>query len=99
MSNSRVYGYYGSVYISPSSIPFVPQPATVRFTQADKERLQQLVTQTEFYAQSGANVLVRIEGEDPNTFVLTTSAHPENTIVLTSDEPVVNLNIVDGGYA
>lgn len=99
MSNSKVYGYYGSVYIPPSSIPFVPQPATVPFTQADKERLEQLVTQTEFYTQSAANILVRVEGEDPNTFVLTTSGHPENTIVLISDEPTVNLNIVDGGYA
>ena len=99
MSNSKVYGYYGSVYMPPPSGTFVPQPASVPFTQADKERLQQLVTQTEFYTQSGANILVRIEGEDPNTFVLTTSAHPENTIILTSDEPIVNLNIVDGGYA
>lgn len=94
MANSKVYGYYGSVYVPPSSIPFVPQPATARFTAADKQKLEQLVAQTQFYTQSAANILIRTPGPDLNTFVLTTSGNPERAIIVNADE-----SVIDGGYA
>lgn len=94
MANSKVYGYYGSVYVPPSSVPFVPQPPTARFTAADQQRLEQLVAQTQFYTQSAANILIRTPGPDPSTFVLTTSGNPGTTIIVNADP-----NIIDGGFA
>ena len=36
--------------------------------------------------------------DDLDTFVMTTSADPENTISSTSVKNVINLNVQDGGY-
>jgi hypothetical protein len=36
--------------------------------------------------------------DDVDTFVITTSADPENTIIYTSGKDLLNLNIRDGGY-
>jgi len=38
------------------------------------------------------------EVDDLDTFVMTTSADPENTISSTSVKNVINLNVQDGGY-
>jgi len=38
------------------------------------------------------------EVDDLDTFVMTTSADPENTISLTSVKNVINLNVQDGGF-
>jgi hypothetical protein len=94
MANSKVYGYYGSVYVPPSSVPYVPQPPTVRFTEEHRQKLEQLIAQTQFYAQSAASILIRTPGLDANTFVLTTSGAPEKAIIVNADE-----NMIDGGFA
>lgn len=94
MANSKVYGYYGSVYIPPSSVPYVPQPPTVRFTEEHRQKLEQLIAQTQFYTQSAASILIRTPGPDANTFVLTTSGSLNNAIIINSDE-----NMIDGGFA
>jgi hypothetical protein len=36
--------------------------------------------------------------DDIDTFVITTSADPENTIVYTSETNLVNINVNDGGF-
>lgn len=94
MANSKVYGYYGSVYVPPSSVPYVPQPASVRFTEEHRQKLEQLVAQTQFYTQSAASILIKTPGPDLNTFVLTTSGNPDQTIIINADQ-----NIIDGGAA
>lgn len=94
MANSKIYGYYGSVYVPPSSVPYVPQPATVRFTQEHKQKLEQLIAQTQFYTQSAASILIKTPGPDANTFVLTTSGTSDNDIIINADE-----NMIDGGFA
>ena len=94
MANSKIYGYYGSVYVPPSSVPYVPQPAAVRFTEEHRQKLDQLIAQTQFYAQSAASILIKVPGPDTNTIVLTTSGAPDKTIIINADE-----NMIDGGFA
>lgn len=36
--------------------------------------------------------------DDVDTFVITTSADPENTIIYTSGKDLVDLNVRDGGF-
>ena len=109
-NKSSVYGYYGGVteenhYVPPASQEFIPQPPQVAFTEADRELVQQLVDQTKFYAENAPDILLRTlasripnSGDNIDTFVLSTSANPEDTIVYTSDVNDVNLNRIDGGF-
>ena len=109
-NRSSTYGYYGGVipanhYIPPPAPEFVPQPASVStpttFTAEDRVRLQQLVEQTNFFNEHSGDILLRTQvistSGNVDTFVLTTSAHPEDVIVYTSENDEFNANIVNGG--
>ena len=109
-NKSSVYGGYGGVtnenhYVPPGSPKYVPQPARVTFTEADRLAIQQLVSQTTFYVEHGPDILVRkLTSSIPNgadnidTFVMSTSAKPEDSIVYTSDTNKVDLNRTDAGF-
>lgn len=109
-NKSSIYGYYGGVtqqnhYVPPGSPGFVPQPPRVTFTKQDKLAVEQLVNQTSFYAEHGPDILLRrldssiADGVDNiDTFVMSTSAKPEDFIVYTSDTNKVDLNRTDAGF-
>jgi len=109
-NKSSVYGYYGGLsnenhYVPPGSPDYVPQPPKVIFTEADRLLVQQLVDQTTFYAENAPNILVRTlsssipdNADNIDTFVLSTSAKPEDVIIYTSETNKVDLNRVDGGF-
>lgn len=107
-NKSAAYGYYGGVtksqhYIPPGSPNYVPQPSlATNFTQEDRDKITQLINQTVFYAENAPNILLRkvISSLPGNidSFVLSTSAKPEDVITYTSHTDEVDLNKVDGGY-
>lgn len=109
-NKSLIYGGYGGVtqnnhYIPPGSPNFVPHPARINFTEADKEKVLQLLEQTEFYEENSSNILLRTlvssvssGTDDIDTFVISTSGKPEDVLVYTSDTNKVDLNQVDAGY-
>ena len=109
-NKSSVYGYYGGLtdanhYVPPAVPDYTPQPPKVSFTEADRALVQQLVDQTKFYAENAPDILLRTltssipnNGDNIDTFVLSTSANPEDMIVYTSDINDVNLNRIDGGF-
>jgi|LakMenE01Jun11ns_1017448.scaffolds.fasta_scaffold7863880_1 hypothetical protein len=109
-NKSSVYGSYGGVtqsnhYVPPGSPGFVPQPSRINFTEEDKQKVSQLISQTTFYAENAPNILVRKlvssvpnSSDDIDTFVMTTSAKPDDVIIYTSETNEVNLNQVDAGF-
>ena len=109
-NKSSVYGTYGGVtrenhYVPPGSPGYVPQPARTNFTEADRLLVQQLINQTTFYAENAPDILIRkLASSVPNsadnidTFVMSTSAKPEDVIIYTSDTNTVDLNQVDAGF-
>jgi hypothetical protein len=109
-NKSAVYGYYGGVsnenhYVPPGSPGFVPQPPKTTFTEKDRQLVEQLIDQTAFYVENAPNILVRKlvssidnNGDNIDSFVMSTSAKPEDVIVYTSDTNTVDLNHVDAGY-
>ena len=106
-NKSKAYGYYGGVsnanhYVPPGSPGFIPQPPRLPFTQQDKEKFDQIMSQAAYIGDNASNIMVRANtSSTPNnvdTFVISTSGKPEDVIVYTSDTDVVNLNITDGGY-
>ena len=109
-NKSSIYGCYGGVtqqnhYVPPAIPAFIPQLPRVHFTEEDRLLVQQLVNQTAFYAEHGPDILLRrLESSIPNstdnidTFVMSTSAKPEDVIVYTSDTNEVDLNHVDAGF-
>jgi hypothetical protein len=109
-NKSSVYGFYGGVtqenhYVPPGSPDFVPQPVRVRFTEEDKKAVSQLAVQTTFYTDNAPNIVLRKlvssvpDGSDNvDTFVMMTSAKPNDIITYTSETNEVNLNQVDAGF-
>ena len=109
-NQSSIYGCYGGVtqnnhYVPPCSPTFVPQPRRVVFTEADRLLVQQIAGDITFYTEHGPNILLRKltssisnSADNIDTFVLSTSAKPEDEIVYTSDTNKVDLNNVDAGF-
>lgn len=100
----------GNHYTPPPVPEVVPQPPRATFTQNDKILLQQLVQQTQFFVENSPDILLRTHVPNPSsaemftseesnidTFVLHTSANPEDVIVYTSERDNFNLNITNGG--
>jgi hypothetical protein len=107
-NKSSAYGYYGGVtpanhYVPPPVPDFVPQPPQGGsiLTQTDRSLLEQLVQQTAFYAENAPHILLRTNtlhlSNNVDSFMMTTSADPEDVIVYTSETDNFNLNIVNGG--
>ena len=107
MNKSSIYGYYGGVsqqnhYVPPGAEGHDPSIFNrAIFTKQDQVLVQQLIQQTEFYAENAPNIVVRTNVSslpgNVDTFVLTTSANPQDVIQYTSNEDIVALNVVDGG--
>lgn len=107
-NKSSVYGYYGGVtpanHYTPPPVPdFVPQqPAAANIlNQNDRALVEQLVQQTQFFAENAPNILLRTNtmhlSNNVDTFVMHTSADPEDVIVYTSETDNFDLNVVNGG--
>jgi hypothetical protein len=112
------YGSYGGVnkrnhYVPPGSPDFTPNPPfTFSILNETDRRLMEGLQQTmKFYLDNAPNILVRtnVSSEPGNvdTFVMSTSAKPEDQIVYKSNNDVVVINdlstivndpILDGGY-
>jgi hypothetical protein len=109
-NQSSTYGNYGGVtncnyYATPASPPFVPIPPAA-ITPLERQALRTLLDNTDFILNNVQNILLRTNTEriiDPNnpdnidTFVMSTSANPEDVITYTSDTNTVSLNELDGG--
>lgn len=106
MSNySKVYGGYGGVtkqnfYVPPGTPGFEPQSARIPFTVDDKENLEEVAANIGFYAENAPNIMIRtsVSVGSQETFTISTSANPEDTIVYTADTNGINLNVVEAGY-
>ena len=106
-NKSSIYGFYGGVapanhYVPPPAAEFIPQPSQVTsITETDRLILQQLVQQTEFFTMNAGDILLRTNvtstSDNVDTFVLSTSAKPDDVIIYTSENDNFNLNIMDGG--
>lgn len=75
------------------------------FTQKDKDLLNlfySLSTSSEFFNENAAYILLRANtvslSDNTDSFVIYTSAHPDDTIVYTSTIDQVNLDVRDGGF-
>ena len=108
-NKSHIHGMYGGVsrqnyYIPPASQEFVPQPARVPFTTADKAKLEIVAANIGFYSENAPNIMVRTSRTvgDVDVFTITTEANPDDKIIYTASTDVeeggVNLNVVDAGY-
>jgi hypothetical protein len=107
-NKSAAYGYYGGVtnenfYVPPGSPNFVPTPAKqTTFSDEDRQKIEQLIAQTAFYVQNAPNILTRklISSLPGNidSFVISTSAAPNDTLEYTSDTDVITWNKLDGGF-
>lgn len=106
-NKSSIYGDYGGVsnqnhYVPSGNTNFTPKPPQMLFSEADRLLVQQLIQQTSFYSNNAQNILIRtLSSSQPgnvDTFVLSTSAKPEDVIIITSDTDTVNLNQLDGGF-
>ena len=107
MNKSSIYGYYGGVsqqnhYVPPGGEGHDPSIFNrAIFTKSDQVLVQQLIQQTEFYAENAPNIVLRTNISslpgNVDTFVLSTSANPEDVIQYTSNENAVALNVVEGG--
>ena len=104
-NKSKIYGNYGGVsnenfYVPPGSPNFVPKPELVSFTDADKQNLERIAANTEFYKEHAKNIMLRtsVSVGTKDTFTITTSANPADKIVYTTDKNGIDLNVVDGGF-
>lgn len=75
------------------------------FTQKDKDLLNlfyNLSVSSQFVAENAPYILMRVNtvslSDNTDSFVLSTSAHPDDTITYTSTNDVVNLDIRDAGF-
>ena len=104
-NKSNIYGTYGGVskqnyYAPPPTYEYVPQPARVPFTAADKENLQRVAANIGFYSENAPNIMLRtsVSVGELDTFTITTSANPDDKIIYTASDAGVNLNVIEGGY-
>ena len=106
-NKSSIYGDYGGVsnqnhYVPPGNTNFTPKPPQMVFSEADRLLVQQLIDQTSFYSNNAQNILIRtLSSSQPgniDSFVLATSAKPEDVIIYTSNTDKVDLNRLDGGF-
>jgi hypothetical protein len=109
-SISEVYGFYGGVsnqnyYVPPASPDFVPKPpnSTSVLSEQDRILLEQINDRVKFYKDNAPNILLRSNVSslpgNVDTFVISTSGKPEDQIVYTSNEDVIDISpgILDGG--
>ena len=108
-NKSSIYGYYGGVteenhYVPPESPNFIPHPSKNNiFTEEDRAQLQQLLDQTQFYVDNAPNILLRVNtlslSGNIDTFVMSTSAKPEDVVIYTAnqDQFILNIWVIDGG--
>lgn len=108
-NKSSVYGYYGGVtpgnhYTPPAVADFVPQqPAAAMniLSQNDRALVEQLVQQTQFFAENAPIILLRTNtihlSDNVDTFVMRTSGAPEDVITYTSEADKFDVNVVNGG--
>ena len=108
-NKSSAYGYYGGVtpanhYVPPpvpDFVPQLPQDQLNIFNQSDRELLQNLVQQTQFYIENAPHILLRTNtmhlSNNVDSFMMRTSADPEDVIIYTSEKDTYDLNIVDAG--
>lgn len=75
------------------------------FTQKDKDLLNlfySLSASSSFAKQNAPYILMRVNtvslSDNTDSFVLSTSAHPDDTIVYTSTNDQVDLDTRDGGF-
>lgn len=105
-NKSYIYGMYGGVskqnrYTPPPTSEFVPQPARIPFTEADRTNLETIAANIGFYSEHAPNIMLRTSvsvGEDLEQFTITTEGNPEDAIIYTANEEGVNLNVLDAGY-
>lgn len=104
-NKSKVYGGYGGVrnqyvYVPAITADFVPQPALVPFTEQDSENLETIANNIGFYAEHGANIMLRtsVSLGNSDVFTISTSANPADKIIYTADRAGINLNVMDGGF-
>ena len=77
----------------------------IPFTKEDKQLIQQLYSlsgSSQFAKNNAPYILMRVNtislSDNVDTFVLSTSAHPDDTIFYTSTIDVVDLSVRDGGF-
>ena len=75
------------------------------FTQKDKDLLDvfySLSSSSEFFSENAPNILMRVNTEslsdNIDSFVISTSAHPDDTITYTSTFDAIDLSVRDGGF-
>ena len=104
-NKSAAYGYYGGVtnsnYYRPSTdTEFYPLPPLAQFTEADKQRLLQVVQAADFVNKNAPNILLRVATEElsgnVDTFVMTTSGNPDDKIVYTTNKDEIVLDDMAG---
>lgn len=104
INKSSVYGKYGGVtrnnfYTPPPTVPYSPASPPIVFRQEDKDYIEAFREQATFIGQNAYNVLVRTNtesilngGDNIDTFVITTSAKPEDRLLYTSNTNNVTIN-------
>lgn len=106
------YGYYGGVselnhYRPPGAPNYVPQPINRGsvLSESDRALFELMKEKMQFYVEHGPNILLRTNvasnsAENIDSFVMSTSAKPEDKIIYTSNTDVITLNpdSIDGGY-
>lgn len=75
------------------------------FTQKDRDLLNlfySLSTASEYFNENAPYMLMRVNtislSDNTDTFVVTTSAHSDDTIFYTSESDVIDLDVRDGGF-
>jgi hypothetical protein len=111
-NKSKVYGRYGGVtdsnYYNASShsqsnqsLNLDDRNENITFTSADKRRLEELLAAAQFVENNADNIMLRVNTNSQpgniDTFVITTSGKPEDTIEYTSIKDRVVLDKLAGG--
>ena len=104
-NKSAAYGYYGGVskqkYYSPlASEEYDKQLTNARFTEADRQRLIQAMHAAQFVNANAPNILLRVAveqtPENVDTFVISTSANPADTITYKTNKDQIVLDDMAG---
>jgi hypothetical protein len=118
-NKSAAYGYYGGISKQQYYNPIAPgeydkQLTNARFTEADRQRLIQAMSAAQFVNANAPNILLRVAVEQTpeniDTFVISTSGNPADTITYKTDKDKIvlddmagtgitsdSISIIDGG--
>jgi hypothetical protein len=104
-NKSAAYGYYGGVsnekhYVPVTSEGFERQPSNAQFTEADRQRLIQVLQAAQFVNSNAPNILLRVAVEQTpeniDTFVISTSGNPADKITYKTNKDEIVLDDMAG---